>query len=56
MSDTGIAALRQKLANRVRSDDYRQRRKDMDAGFLLCPRDDGGLNRPLRSFLLFFAP
>ena len=31
MSDTEIGALRQKLASRVRSDDYRQRRKDMDA-------------------------
>jgi epsilon-lactone hydrolase len=31
MSDAEIAALRQKLASRVRSDDYRQRRKDMDA-------------------------
>jgi hypothetical protein len=31
MSDPEIAALRQKLASRVRSDDYRQRRKDMDA-------------------------
>jgi epsilon-lactone hydrolase len=31
MSDTEIGALRQKLANRARSDDYRQRRKDMDA-------------------------
>src|SRR6201993_573157 len=34
MSDTEIDALRAKLASRVRSDDYRQRRKDMDAGFL----------------------
>jgi epsilon-lactone hydrolase len=34
MSDTQIAALREKLASRVRSDDYRQRRRDMDAGFL----------------------
>ena len=34
MSDTEIGALRAKLASRVRSDDYRQRRKDMDAGFL----------------------
>jgi epsilon-lactone hydrolase len=33
MSDTEIGALRAKLASRVRSDDYRQRRKDMDAGF-----------------------
>ena len=33
MSDTEIGALRQKLASRVRSDDYRQRRRDMDAGF-----------------------
>jgi acetyl esterase/lipase len=33
MGDTEIGALRQKLASRVRSDDYRQRRKDMDAGF-----------------------
>ena len=33
MSDTEIGALRQKLASRVRSDDYRQRRKDMDAAF-----------------------
>ena len=30
MNDTQIGALRQKLASRVRSDDYRQRRKDMD--------------------------
>ena len=34
MSDTEIGALREKLASRVRADDYRQRRKDMDAGFL----------------------
>jgi epsilon-lactone hydrolase len=34
MSDTEIGALREKLASRVRSDDYRQRRRDMDAGFL----------------------
>jgi monoterpene epsilon-lactone hydrolase len=33
MSDTEIGALREKLASRVRSDDYRQRRKDMDAAF-----------------------
>ena len=33
MSDQEIGALRTKLASRVRSDDYRQRRKDMDAGF-----------------------
>jgi monoterpene epsilon-lactone hydrolase len=33
MSDTEIGALRQKLASRVRSDDYRQRRKDFDTGF-----------------------
>jgi epsilon-lactone hydrolase len=33
MNDTEIGALRAKLASRVRSDDYRQRRKDMDAGF-----------------------
>ena len=33
MGDTEIGALRAKLASRVRSDDYRQRRKDMDAGF-----------------------
>src|SRR5690242_13734671 len=31
MNGTEIEALRQKLASRVRSDDYRQRRKDMDA-------------------------
>src|SRR3954463_7168281 len=31
MKDTEIGVLRQKLASRVRSDDYRQRRKDMDA-------------------------
>jgi acetyl esterase/lipase len=31
MSDREIGALRQKLTNRVRSEDYRQRRKDMDA-------------------------
>src|SRR4051812_16917429 len=31
MKDTQIGVLRQKLASRVRSDDYRQRRKDMDA-------------------------
>jgi monoterpene epsilon-lactone hydrolase len=34
MSDTEIGALRAKLASRVRSDDYRQRRRDMDASFL----------------------
>ena len=33
MSDTEIGALRAKLASRPRSDDYRERRKDMDAGF-----------------------
>ena len=33
MSDTEIGTLRAKLASRVRSDDYRQRRKDFDAGF-----------------------
>src|ERR1700745_2953752 len=33
MSDTEIGALKQKLASRERSDDYRQRRKDMDALF-----------------------
>jgi acetyl esterase/lipase len=33
MSDMEIGALRAKLASRLRSDDYRQRRKDMDAGF-----------------------
>jgi epsilon-lactone hydrolase len=33
MSDTEIGALRAKLASRPRSDDYRQRRKDMDAAF-----------------------
>jgi acetyl esterase/lipase len=31
MSDIEIGALRAKLASRVRSEDYRQRRKDMDA-------------------------
>ena len=31
MDGTEIGALRHKLASRVRSDDYRQRRKDMDA-------------------------
>src|SRR6201981_1893434 len=31
MNDMEIGALRQKLASRVRSDDYRQRRKDMDS-------------------------
>src|SRR5262249_34670630 len=31
MNGSEIGALRQKLASRVRSDDYRQRRKDMDA-------------------------
>src|ERR1700738_5700982 len=31
MSDMEIGALRKKLASRPRSDDYRQRRKDMDA-------------------------
>jgi hypothetical protein len=31
MDDTEIGALRQKLASRARSDDYRQRRKDMNA-------------------------
>jgi acetyl esterase/lipase len=34
MSDTEIGALREKLVSRVRSDDYRQRRRDMDALFL----------------------
>ena len=34
MSDSEIGALRAKLASRVRSDDYRQHRRDMDAGFL----------------------
>src|SRR5438132_7644448 len=33
MNDTEIGALRAKLASRPRSDDYRQRRKDMDAAF-----------------------
>jgi acetyl esterase/lipase len=33
MSDSEIGALREKLASRVRSDDYRQRRKDMDTAF-----------------------
>src|SRR5882724_696615 len=33
MSDTEIGALRAKLASRERSDDYRQRRKEMDAAF-----------------------
>jgi epsilon-lactone hydrolase len=33
MSDTEIGALKQKLAGRERSEDYRQRRKDMDALF-----------------------
>ena len=31
MSDSEIGALRAKLASRPRSDDYRQRRKDIDA-------------------------
>lgn len=31
MADTEIAALREKLASRPRSDDYRQRRRDFDA-------------------------
>ena len=31
MSDAEIGALRAKLASRPRSDDYRQRRKDIDA-------------------------
>ena len=31
MNETEVGALRQKLASRVRSDDYRQRRKDMDS-------------------------
>ena len=31
MGDPEIAALRAKLASRPRSDDYRQRRKDIDA-------------------------
>jgi epsilon-lactone hydrolase len=34
MSDSEIGALRAKLASRVRSEDYGQRRRDMDAGFL----------------------
>jgi epsilon-lactone hydrolase len=33
MGDTEIGALREKLVSRPRSDDYRQRRKDMDAAF-----------------------
>src|SRR5438132_9422328 len=33
MNDTEIGALRAKLASRPRSDDYRQRRKEMDAAF-----------------------
>ena len=33
MSDREIGALREKLASRVRSEDYRQRRKDFDTGF-----------------------
>jgi monoterpene epsilon-lactone hydrolase len=33
MSDTEIGALRAKLLSRERSDDYRQRRRDFDAGF-----------------------
>ena len=37
MSDTEIGALRAKLASRPRSDDYRQRRKDMDAAFSQYP-------------------
>jgi hypothetical protein len=40
MNDTEIGALRQKLASRVRSDDYRQRRKDMDSrslGYKIAP-------------------
>jgi monoterpene epsilon-lactone hydrolase len=37
MSDSEIGALRAKLASRVRSDDYRQRRKDMDAAFSQYP-------------------
>src|SRR2546428_12175210 len=31
MTDPQIVALRQKLASRPRSDDYRQRRRDFDA-------------------------
>src|SRR5205814_8636196 len=31
MNETEVGALRQKLASRVRSDDYRQRRKELDA-------------------------
>ena len=37
MSDTEIGALRAKLASRVRSEDYRQRRRDMDAAFSQYP-------------------
>src|SRR5438105_4172163 len=37
MSDSEIGALRAKLTSRVRSDDYRQRRKDMDAAFSQYP-------------------
>ena len=37
MGDTEIGALREKLASRARSDDYRQRRKDMDAAFSAYP-------------------
>jgi hypothetical protein len=33
MGDTEIGALRAKLASRERSDDYRRRRKEMDAAF-----------------------
>src|SRR5437867_12471239 len=33
MNDTEIGVLREKLASRVRSEDYRQRRKDFDTGF-----------------------
>jgi acetyl esterase/lipase len=41
MADTEIAALRAKLASRPRSDDYRQRRRDIDARGLEygLPRD-----------------
>ena len=39
MSDPEIGALRAKLAARPRSDDYRQRRKDIDQrGLGLSPR------------------
>jgi hypothetical protein len=50
MNETEVGVLRQKLASRVRSDDYRQRRKDMDARALeykIAPDGAGAARHPL---------